>query len=138
MKNITILGSTGSIGTQALSVAKSCNYNVVAITAGRNVDLLMKQIEEFKPEYAVISSETDAKILQEKYPDVKVLWGEDGVETVASLDKNDIVLNSIVGIAGLKGTIAAVKHAKRLALANKESLVCAGSIVMPAKLSTTS
>ena len=130
MKNITILGSTGSIGTQALSVAKSCNYNVVALTAGRNVDLLMKQIEEFKPEYAVISSETDAKMLQEKYPDVKVLWGEDGVETVASLDKNDIVLNSIVGIAGLKGTIAAVKHAKRLALANKESLVCAGSIVM--------
>ena len=131
MKNITILGSTGSIGTQALQVAKSCNYNIIALTAGKNVVLLGQQIEEFKPKYAVVANEEDVKSLQEKYPEVKILWGEAGIETVASLDDNDIVLNSIVGIAGLKGTIAAVKHAKRLALANKESLVCAGSIVMP-------
>ena len=131
MKNITILGSTGSIGTQALQVAKSCNYNIIALTAGKNVGLLGQQIEEFKPKYAVVANEEDVKSLQEKYPEVKILWGEAGIETVASLDDNDIVLNSIVGIAGLKGTIAAVKHAKRLALANKESLVCAGSIVMP-------
>lgn len=131
MKNITVLGSTGSIGTQAMQVAKSCGYNIVALTAGRNIGLLMEQIEEFEPEYAVVLEKNDAGIVQERFPKVKVLYGEEGIETVASLSYNDIVLNAIVGIAGLKGTICAVKHAKRLALANKESLVCAGAIVMP-------
>ena len=131
MKKITILGSTGSIGTQALDVVKSRGYRVIALSAGKNIELLKQQIEEFKPEYAVVQDEQDCEKLKKLISDTEILWGQQGIETVASLKENDLVLNSIVGIAGLRGTVAAIKNGRRLALANKESLVCAGSVVMP-------
>ena len=102
MKRISILGSTGSIGTQALDVAKKCGIEVVAITANRSIDLLEKQLREFKPKYVAIVDETAAKEfkLRTKDVDYTLLTGVDGVCECAQLDEVDIVLNAVVGIAG--------------------------------------
>lgn len=133
MKTITILGSTGSIGTQALDVAKCGGYRVLALAAGKNTALLARQAREFQVSYVCTSDEQGYSSLQEELNDtnITVLFGQAGIETLAALQENDIVLNAIVGFAGLRGTVAAVTAGKPLALANKESLVCAGSIVMP-------
>lgn len=130
MKTMVILGSTGSIGTQALDVARLRNFTVKALTSNSNIDLIEKQIREFKPELAAVCDEQRAAELKIKVADTstKVLGGEEGICAAASLEC-DKVLNSIVGIAGLKPTLAAIEVGNDIALANKETLVAGGELV---------
>ena len=130
MKSLIILGSTGSIGTQALEVCRRDGYTVVALAAGSNIDLLEAQAREFKVKAVAVFNEEKANELKIKLrdTDIKVLSGVEGVCEVASMEA-DIVLNSIVGIAGLRPTLAAIESGKDIALANKETLVTGGDIV---------
>lgn len=129
---LSILGSTGSIGTQTLDVARKQGYEVLALCANRSVDKIEKQIREFSPEIAVMHDEKAAKELKIKVADTftRVLCGDEGVETAASYEKCDTVLNSFVGMAGLIPTVTAIKAKKTIALANKETLVAGGDYVM--------
>ena len=130
MKSMVILGSTGSIGTQALDVARLRNFTVRALTSNSNIDLLEEQIREFKPEIAAVADESRAAELKTKVADTstRVLGGEEGICAAAQLNA-DKVLNSIVGIAGLKPTLAAIEAGNDIALANKETLVAGGELV---------
>lgn len=130
MKELVILGSTGSIGTQSLEVARRQGYKVTGLAAGGNIDLLEKQAREWKPKTVAVFNRERAKDLKIKLADtdIKVLSGEDGVCEVAG-DKGDTVINAIVGIAGLKPTLSAIDSGKTIALANKETLVTGGEIV---------
>jgi 1-deoxy-D-xylulose-5-phosphate reductoisomerase len=133
MKKISVLGSTGSIGTQTLDVVDITNeYKVSALSAHSNVELLEKQIRKYKPEIAAMTNEQAALDLKVRVADTntKILSGIDGVCECASLNSVSTVVTSIVGIAGLKPTMCAIKEGKRIALANKETLVTAGTIVM--------
>lgn len=135
MKNISLLGSTGSIGTQTTEIVRNHpdELKIVALTANSNVELIEQQIREFKPEVAVMYDEESAKLLKEKVSDldVKVLAGMDGLIAAATIDSADIVLTAVVGMIGIRPTIAAIEAHKDIALANKETLVCAGHIIMP-------
>ena len=134
VKNISILGSTGSIGTQTLEVVRyNKDIKVTALAAGSNVDLIEKQIREFKPEIACLWSEEKAKELKERIKDldVKVLSGMDGLIAAATEPKAQIVVTAVVGMIGIRPTIAAMEAGKDIALANKETLVTAGHIIMP-------
>lgn len=130
MKNIVILGSTGSIGEQALEVARSGGYKVLGIAAGSNIEKLEEQAREFKVKAVGVFDDVKAKILADRLSDtdIEVFGGEEGVCRVADI-KADITLNSIVGIAGLKPTFAAIEAGNDIALANKETLVTAGELV---------
>ena len=131
-KRISVLGSTGSIGRQALDVIRTCGLEAAALTAGRNVKLLEEQVREFKPGLAVVLEESDAKDLRVRLADTgtKIASGVSGLVEAAELERADTVLTAIVGIAGLRPTMAAIREGKRIALANKETLVCAGRLVM--------
>ncbi|MBE6761961.1 MAG: 1-deoxy-D-xylulose-5-phosphate reductoisomerase [Ruminococcaceae bacterium] len=132
MEKITILGSTGSIGTQALNVAEKMGLGISALAAGgRNIALLENQARKWKPEYLAVMDEAAAKDLKIKLADtsVKVEGGADAVNFAATCN-SDMVLNSIVGIAGLNPTLTAIEAGKNIALANKETLVTGGDIVM--------
>ena len=130
MKKLIILGSTGSIGTQALEVAERCGWQVTALAAGSNIDLLEQQARRFSPLTVAVFNENAAKDLKIRLADtdIKILSGVEGV-CEAAREKGDIVLNSIVGIAGLRPTLAAIEAGKTIALANKETLVTGGEIV---------
>ena len=130
MKDLVILGSTGSIGTQSLEVAREQGYSVSGLVAGSNIDLLEEQAREWKPKTVAVFDEDKAKELKIKLADtsVKVLSGSEGVCEVAE-GEGDTVINAIVGIAGLKPTLAAIESGKTIALANKETLVTGGEIV---------
>ena len=130
MKDLIILGSTGSIGTQSLEVAYEQGYSVSGLVAGSNIDLLEKQAREWKPKTVAVFNEQSAKDLKLRLADtdVKVLSGSEGVCQVAS-GEGDTVINAIVGIAGLKPTLSAIESGKTIALANKETLVTGGEIV---------
>ena len=130
--NISLLGSTGSIGTQTLDVARLHGFTVTSLACGANVGLAERQIREFKPKLAAVFDERAAADLRLRVADTntKIVAGEDGVIEAASDPSADIVLNSVVGIAGLKPTLAAIDAKKNIALANKETLVAGGSIVM--------
>ena len=130
-KNLSILGSTGSIGTQSLETARKCGYSVSALSAYSNVDLIEEQIREFKPQMAALVDENAAKELKNRVSDldVKVLSGIDGVCECARIESADTVINSVVGMAGLKPTLAAIEADKKIALANKETLVAGGLLV---------
>lgn len=130
-KSLIILGSTGSIGTQSLQVARENNWRVTGLAAGSNVKLIEEQVREFKPLKVALFDEAAAKDLKVKIADTdtKVLSGIDGVCEVAKSD-GDMVLNAIVGIAGLRPTVAALSEGKQFALANKETLVTGGDLVM--------
>ncbi len=133
-KRITVLGSTGSIGTQTLDVARKQGYKIEALVAGSNVKLLEEQAREFCPETVVVRDENSGAALKIALADtdIKVLSGEDAIiETVAEAEC-DTVVNAIVGIAGLRPTLAALESGKDVALANKETLVTAGDIVKEA------
>ena len=132
MKTLSVIGSTGSIGVQTLQVAAERGYQVAGLAAGRNADGLEKQILQFKPRVAALFDEQAGRALAEKLKhltDTEICWGEEGVCRVAALAESDLVLNAAVGISGLKPTVAAIEAGKTLALANKESLVCAGELV---------
>ena len=130
MKKLIMLGSTGSIGVQALEVAERNGYKVTALAAGKNTDLLEKQARKFKPDIVAVSETQAANDLKTRLADtdIKVLSGEEGICAAAQYE-GDIVLNAIVGIAGLKPTLAAIDAKKTIALANKETLVAGGEIV---------
>lgn len=133
MRKISILGSTGSIGTQALDVirAHQGQFRVIALTCGRNIDLLAEQIKEFSPLLAVTETESDAKKLAAEFPHIEVMWGEEGLIAAAEADC-DLVLNSLMGMRGLAPTYRAICAGKDIALANKETLVAGGELVMEA------
>ncbi|MBC7615172.1 MAG: 1-deoxy-D-xylulose-5-phosphate reductoisomerase [Pedobacter sp.] len=132
MKNISILGSTGSIGTQALDVIRANPnlYRVNALTAQNNADLLIKQALEFKPSMVVITCEDHYQKVKNALPFIEVLCGEDALIAVVELPQTDFVLTAIMGAVGLKPTIAAIIAKKDIGLANKETLVVAGEMVM--------
>lgn len=133
MKNIVILGATGSIGTQSLEVIEDNEgFRAFALSAHSNTKLLENQIRKFKPEYACVTDLESYKTLKTKVADTttKILFGVDGLTEISSHPKADTVITGIVGIAGLRPTLAAVKSKKRIGLANKETLVTAGELVM--------
>ena len=133
MKKISILGSTGSIGTQALDIVRNSNdFKIVALSTNQNVDILEKQAIEFKPEMVSVGKEEDAVALREKLKPygIKVSYGAEGLIEVASRNDADILLNSVVGMVGLLPTMKAIEAGKTIALANKETLVTGGEIVM--------
>ena len=134
MRSLVILGSTGSIGTQALEVAQQAGYRVVGLAAARQVDLLEQQIRQFAPLVAAMYDETAATELRARVADlpVRVLSGMDGLCELAALPQADMVLNSVVGMVGLRPTLAAVAAGHDVALANKETLVAGGAFVMDA------
>ena len=131
MKNISILGSTGSIGTQTLDVVQRFPdmFNIISLVAHRNVQLLRDQIKKFQPEFVVISDEKNAAILAQEV-DIEVFAGEENIVRAATDNRVDMVINSLVGKSGLLPTIEAIKLGKEIGLANKETLVLAGNIVM--------
>lgn len=134
MKNIAILGSTGSIGTQTLDVVRNNkDLNVVALTAGSNIDLLESQIKEFEPQLVCVSdvSKADELRLRLKGSPVRVVSGIEGLIEAAEHPASEIVVTAVVGMIGIRPTIAAIKAGKDIALANKETLVTAGHIIMP-------
>ncbi len=134
MKKIAILGSTGSIGTQTLEIVRANpDLQVVALAAGGNVELMEKQVREFKPKLAVMWSESAAAALKEKIKDmpVRVTYGMDGLIEASVLEEVEVLVTAIVGMIGIRPTIAAINAGKTIALANKETLVCAGHLIMP-------
>lgn len=134
MKNIAILGSTGSIGTQTLEIIRDNNdLGAVALAAGQNVDLMEKQIRQFRPRLACMWSETAAADLKRRVADlpVKVTAGMEGLLEICSMPQSDTVVTAVVGMIGIRPTIAAIESGKTIALANKETLVSAGHIIMP-------
>ncbi|HEX9830288.1 MAG TPA: 1-deoxy-D-xylulose-5-phosphate reductoisomerase [Thermodesulfobacteriota bacterium] len=134
MKNISILGSTGSIGRQTLEVISRFpnRFSVKGLAAGKNINLLKEQISKFSPKIVSLQEEKDAcKLSKELHSgSVEILWGEDGAEAVASHTETDLVVSSMVGASGLKPTLSAIRAGKNIALANKEALVMAGSILI--------
>ena len=133
-KRITILGSTGSIGTQALQVVRRLGYRVEAISANTSIDLAEQQARAFSPRYAVMMDPQAAADLKIRLADTntQVLCGMEGLCRIAALPENDLVLNSVVGMIGLRPTLAAIEAGNELALANKETLVAGGQLVMEA------
>lgn len=138
MKNITILGSTGSIGTQTLDVCRKNpdRFKVTGLAAGSNLDLLEKQIDEFHPNVVSLAEEADALELLNRLQlknnhTTKVVYGPEGIEEVACEESADITLNAVVGMKGILPTMAAIRAGKDIALANKETLVTAGHIIIP-------
>ncbi|MBO7357935.1 MAG: 1-deoxy-D-xylulose-5-phosphate reductoisomerase [Lachnospiraceae bacterium] len=134
MKNLVLLGSTGSIGTQTLEILRAhAGYHALALCADKNVSLIEEQIREFKPEFTVMYNEEAANDLKERIKDTstEVLSGMDGLLQVCTDERADVVLTALVGMIGIRPTIAAIKSKKTIALANKETLVTAGHIIMP-------
>ena len=135
VKNVSILGSTGSIGRQSLDIiSRLPEIKVAALTAGSSVELMAQQCREFKPALAVMATEEAAAQLKEALSDldIRIAWGEEGLIEAATIEKADCVITAVVGMVGLKPTLAAIRAGKRIGLANKETLVCAGELVMAA------
>ena len=133
MKCVSVLGSTGSIGRQSLDIiSRMPEVKVAALTAGSSVELMARQCREFHPELAVMATEEAARELKTALadPDIRIAWGEEGLLEAASLESADCVITAVVGMVGLKPTLAAIRAGKRIGLANKETLVCAGELVM--------
>ena len=133
-KTITILGSTGSIGRQTLSVAEELGLRVAALTAERNVDLMEAQCRKYRPRLAVLADETAAEELKVRLADmnIRVLAGAEALCEAAALPEADTVVAAVCGFAALRPTLTAIREKKRIALANKETMVCAGQIMQAA------
>lgn len=134
MKKIAILGSTGSIGTQTLEIVdEQRDIEVVALSAGGNIDLLEKQMRKYKPKFVSVWEEVKAKELRENTRDlgIPIGYGVEGLIETATITESEILVTAIVGMLGIRPTIAAIKAGKKIALANKETLVTAGHIIMP-------
>ncbi len=130
-RKLVILGSTGSIGQSALSVVRAHpeRFEIVALGAGKNVEALSRQIQEFSPKVVSVSSSAAQTAVHERFPTLEVLVGEAGMREIAALSEADLVLAAVVGMAGLDGVLAALSAGKNVALANKESLVAGGELV---------
>ena len=136
MKHISILGSTGSIGTQTLDVVRNNHdIKVDALAAGRNIELLLEQIKEFRPELVCVFDEKRAKeleqIIKKEQLPVEITTGMEGLLACATIPSAEMVVTAFVGMIGIRPTIEAIKAGKHIALANKETLVTAGHIIMP-------
>lgn len=133
-QRLAILGSTGSIGTQALEIVRQHpeTFEVVALTANSNWELLAEQVKEFSPKYTLISDETHYKDLKATVNHTQIITGSERLTEIASLEEIDTVLNALVGFAGFESTLAAIHAGKKVALANKESLVVGGELIMKA------
>ena len=129
---VSILGSTGSIGRQTLDIIDNLQIPVAALTAGTSVERMAQQCRKYRPALAVMASEEAANQLQKEISDlpIRVSWGEEGLIEAATIEKADCVITAVVGMVGLKPTLAAIRAGKRIGLANKETLVCAGELVM--------
>ncbi len=140
--SIALLGSTGSIGTQTLEVCSHLGIRVLALTAGRRIDLLEQQVRQFLPELVSVTQEADAielkRRLSDLEPAVTVLYGREGNLAAATMAGVSTVVAAMVGVAGLEPVLAAVRAGKDIALANKETLVAGGSLVMPLQQQTGS
>lgn len=132
MQRISILGSTGSIGRQTLDIVDNLNITVAALTAGTNVSRMAEQCRKYRPKLVVMATEDAATQLRQDLYDlpIKILWGEEGLIEAATIPEADCVITAVVGMVGLKPTLAAIRAGKRIGLANKETLVCAGELVM--------
>ena len=132
MKTISILGSTGSIGRQSLDIIDNLNISVCALTAGTNVQRMAEQCRKYRPALAVMSTQDAAQQLMSELTDIEieVTYGEQGLIRAATMPQADCVITAVVGMIGLKPTLAAIRAGKRIGLANKETLVCAGERVM--------
>lgn len=133
MKQISVLGVTGSIGQQTVDVVLDHPdlFNIVGISAGKNIEKLIEIIDQVDPQYVCVLEKQDKILLEEKYPLIKFYSGQEGLVKIATLDEISIVLNAVVGFAGMVPTIEAIKKKKDIALANKETLVVAGHLIMP-------
>jgi 1-deoxy-D-xylulose-5-phosphate reductoisomerase len=132
VKKISLLGATGSIGIQTLDVIRehSEEFKLVSMSAGRNMDLTRKIITEFQPELVSVQEKADAETLKTEFSNVKIVYGKDGLEEAAVFHKAGILVNAVLGSVGLSPTLEAIKAKKTIAIANKETLVTAGHIVM--------
>ena len=132
VKCVSILGSTGSIGRQTLDIIDNLGLPVAALTAGSNAERMAEQCRKYRPNLAVMSTEAAANQLKEKIADLptQILWGEEGLIAAATIPDADCIITAVVGMVGLKPTLAAIRAHKRIGLANKETLVCAGQLVM--------
>ncbi|MBD9224350.1 MAG: 1-deoxy-D-xylulose-5-phosphate reductoisomerase [Clostridiales bacterium] len=133
-KTIALLGATGSIGRQTLEVARELGLTVAALTAHTNIDLLERQARQFRPRLAAVYDAAAAAVLRDRLSDtdIEVLAGEEGLLAAATLAEADTLVTAVMGSVGLAPTLAAIRQGKRIALANKETLVCAGELVMSA------
>lgn len=131
MKNITILGSTGSIGTNALEVIrqKKDEFNVVALSGHTNYKLVMEQIKEFNPKYVSIGTEEGFEAIKKEFPEVELFFGREGLKKLGELEETDIILTAVSGVIGIEATVEAIKKGKRIALANKETMVAGGAYI---------
>ena len=134
MKKLSILGSTGSIGTQALDVVSQRpeEFSVEALPCGSNIERFREQLKIYAPKLAVTAKESDAIALQKEFPQIEFLHGMDGIITAAAETEADMILNSLIGRMGLVPTYRAIRAGKDIALANKETLVAGGSVIMNA------
>lgn len=132
VKCVSILGSTGSIGRQTLDIIDNLNVPVAALTAGSNAERMADQCRKYRPKLAVMSTESSALQLKELIADLptEIMWGEEGLVAAATIPEADCIITAVVGMVGLKPTLAAIRARKRIGLANKETLVCAGQLVM--------
>ena len=132
VKCVSILGSTGSIGRQTLDIIDNLNLPVAALTAGSNAERMADQCRKYRPKLAVMSTESSAQQLKTLIADlpIEVMYGEEGLIAAATIPEADCVITAVVGMVGLKPTLAAIRTHKRIGLANKETLVCAGQLVM--------
>ncbi len=134
MKNLSVLGSTGSIGTQTLDVVRgnSEEFNISALAAGRNIDLFREQLAEFRPVYASVADPADAEVLAHEFPFIHFGWGVKGLCEAAALEEADMTVNGLLGMLGIRPTLAAIEAGRDVAFANKETLVAGGAIIMDA------
>ena len=132
VKCVSILGSTGSIGRQSLDIIDHLNIPVAALTAGTSVERMAEQCRKYRPKLAVMATQEAAERLQDAISDlpIQVMWGQEGLIAAATIEEADCVITAVVGMVGLKPTLAAIRAGKRIGLANKETLVCAGELVM--------
>lgn len=132
VKCVSILGSTGSVGRQTLDIVEHLHLPVAALTAGTNVQRMAEQCRKFTPQLAVMATEDAAQALKTEISDIptQIAWGEEGLIRAATMPQADCVITAVVGMLGLRPTLAAIREKKRIGLANKETLVCAGELVM--------
>lgn len=131
MKKLVILGSTGSIGNQTLDIVRKHpeEFSVLAMTCGHNIELFRKQLEEFKPKFAAAAEESDAAMLHSEFPSVDFSYGIDGICTAAAIKESDMVVNSLLGMMGIRPTYEAIMAGNDIAFANKETLVAGGDLI---------
>ena len=131
MKRIIILGSTGSIGTNATEVVRNAKdrFQIIGISGNKNYKLIMEQIKEFAPKYVSIGTKEGYDAIKEKFPDVEVFFGDEGLKGLANMDDYDILLTAVSGAIGIDATVTGIKKSKRIALANKETMVAAGEYI---------